>query len=144
MGDTDAFENILTRGMTYARGASEDIDMRDMSSLPPSVEQYERRWERLLSDTSDEGWLFEEIPWPTAQPIMSASGLDVEAVGNFITHSRMDRAFRDVVAQELRRWHPDKFESRVLPRIHQLDREEARRAMTKLSRILIAFRSLVT
>ena len=39
MGDTDAFENIPTRGMTYARGASEDIDMRDMSSLPPSVEQ---------------------------------------------------------------------------------------------------------
>ena len=75
---------------------------------------------------------------------MSASGLDVEAVGNFMTRSRMDRSFGDVVAQELRQWHPDKFESCVLPMIHQLDREEARRGMTKLSRILIAFRSLVT
>ncbi|TFY76684.1 hypothetical protein EWM64_g7328 [Hericium alpestre] len=101
-------------------------------------EAYERRWQELLapSDVSSAAipasMRFEDVPWPIFRSgeHVSAEQLTAEAISAFLLPAvsvREDEAAgakrrRDRLRETMLRFHPDKFEGRVLLRIREEDR----------------------
>ena len=109
----------------------------------PSLQKYESRWLQILELGSCESLSFNEVPWPTLIPIATPSDLTLDQVKAFVELPRKDVSAYDVISQELLRWHPDKFNQRILRLVKGEDYEKVGEAATEVSRILITLRQSV-
>ncbi|KZV90168.1 hypothetical protein EXIGLDRAFT_587551, partial [Exidia glandulosa HHB12029] len=67
-----------------------------------------------------------DIPWPMVAPPSKSEDLVNGAIANFVlspTHSQ-SKSPKERIREALLRWHPDRFESRWLPKCAEKDREE--------------------
>ncbi len=121
-------------------------------------ELYETRWKTLLAPSipaaSNEPTLgLADIPWPIYQTFSDKNyasssphidDLTIDAVSTFLLPPSEDHQDPDVLKKERRerlretmlRFHPDKFEGRVKPRVRAEERDAVREAVGVVARTL--------
>jgi len=118
-------------------------------------ERYISRWNKLLSNSkdidSDSDNIIEtelsytDIPWP----IYAKSKLEKKSVSLFLSNLALlpiqggivsgkegREAERKILREAIRNFHPDRFLSKVLPRVREGEREKVREGMEICSRVL--------
>jgi hypothetical protein len=112
---------------------------------------YERRWEVLLSVTrpGGGGLKFEDIPWPVFAPTkksaLTLDDLTHSAISSFLlpdppitTLTPLQlKTRKDLLRAQILRFHPDKFEGRLMGRVEAGDeRDRVREGVGKVVRVL--------
>jgi hypothetical protein len=115
------------------------------SSLVTRLRVYEEKWAALRSNAIGvEHLSFYDIPWPSFENTRGSVDIIEERVLAFVCHPLHEhiqggggqaRSLRS----EMLRWHPDKFEGKVLGRVVEGDREAVREAAGRVARILTTF-----
>jgi hypothetical protein len=118
-------------------------------------ERYLSRWNKLLSNSknsdSDSDMIIEtelsysDIPWP----IYAKSKLDKKSISLFLSNVALlpiqggilagkegKEAERKTLREAIRNFHPDRFLSKVLPRVREGEREKVKEGMEVCSRVL--------
>ena len=106
-------------------------------ALRRAWEEYDKAWERLTSSIRPVKtftfrkvkFTFGDVPWPTlSQP---AGAVDLEnitgpAIANFLLHPHREpqKSRKEKLRDAVLRYHPDKFDGRILPRV--IDEDKAR------------------
>lgn len=114
-------------------------------------EAYQRRWIDLLEPKPGSADLgFGDIPWPVGNGMPDISQLTVEAISAFLFISEKeleeqgldDTGRARVRKEELRatmlRFHPDKFEGRIIPRVKLGERAAVREGANAVTRAVAA------
>ncbi|KAK1234257.1 hypothetical protein PQX77_002564 [Marasmius sp. AFHP31] len=116
------------------------------------VQVYHDRWQQLLSTQPDPvpriG--FDDIPWPVFPARSTNLGVSLEdlskdAISTFLftpistlgpepENDKKDK--REKLREAFLRFHPDKFESRLMHRVHQVEQEKVRTATAAVVRVL--------
>lgn len=107
-------------------------------------ERYETLWKDLLAGKVDRELRVQDVPWPVLVTDISVDTLSVEAVSSFLlSDSRpadsdgdTKKERKDKLRETMLRFHPDKFEGRVLRRVHEADRERVRECAGKVARVV--------
>lgn len=114
---------------------------------------YDERWAKLLEksstndDTDLQGLQFDDIPWPVMPPARNRTRLHLDdltkdAVSAFLLPTScekpdgMPKAPKDVLRAAMLKFHPDKFEARVLTRVRDEDQAQVKEAGGVVMRIL--------
>ena len=119
---------------------------------------YEERWSKLLeqlrevgSARDESGLRFEDIPWPIFPTRKSKEGrrfeledFTKEAIESFLSisgnaeneGSEGNVVMKDAVRATMLRFHPDKFESRILVRVREKDRGLVQEVANIVTRVL--------
>jgi hypothetical protein len=118
-------------------------------------QRYLSRWSKLLSNSknseSDSDMIIEtelsysDIPWP----IYAKSKLDKKSISLFLSNVALllaqggilagkegKEAERKILREAIRNFHPDRFSSKVLPRVREGEREKVKEGMEVCSRVL--------
>ncbi|KAJ7782688.1 hypothetical protein B0H16DRAFT_1297737 [Mycena metata] len=118
-------------------------------------EEYHVRWKNLLAAASDgesgqASLTFSDVPWPIASkpalpPIVSLDELTHEAIAYFLVPSLLPvdgekekKLRKEKLRETFLRFHPDKFEGRLMSRVQESDRERVREAVGIVVRVLNA------
>ncbi|KAK0226236.1 hypothetical protein IW262DRAFT_1541307 [Armillaria fumosa] len=98
-------------------------------------QEYESRWKELLS-LPPANLHFDDIPWPIAAPRSSVAveDLTLEAVSLFLFSEETTK--KDRLRETYLRFHPDKFESRLMKLVKSGEQEKVRLGMGQVVRIL--------
>ncbi|KAI6168691.1 hypothetical protein EDD17DRAFT_1529399 [Pisolithus thermaeus] len=124
---------------------------------------YETRWQELLNpgDTNMDPLAFMDIPWPHFPSFSSAVGgstthlthriedFTEESISKFLTvltsksmrlvadaDKSEDKVRKEKLRETMLRFHPDKFEGRVMQRVLVADRDRVREAVGQIVRVL--------
>lgn len=128
-------EEDARRRRREERKRKRDVDARDT---------YDRRWVDLLNSKSvDLG--FGDVPWPV-QGTTEVSQVTAETISAFLFPSGSDvgrgRTRKEVLREEMLRFHPDKFEGRVMARIRSEDRDSVREGANAVARAVMTLMEL--
>jgi len=81
---------------------------------------------------------FGDVPWPVRGEL-EIPQLTVEAISTFLFASGSGgRMRKEVLREAMLRFHPDKFEGRVMPRIRSEDIDSVREGANAVARALMA------
>ncbi|KAF9228426.1 hypothetical protein BS17DRAFT_692353 [Gyrodon lividus] len=123
---------------------------------------YEQRWKELLDPQTqeDQPLMFVDIPWPlfAAQPfsnhssstthVLNVEEITAEAISAFLfpdvnnlipeasKYSETKRGDRDKLKETMLRFHPDKFEGRLMRRVLAGDKDRVKEAVGQVVRVL--------
>lgn len=104
------------------------------------LEEYELKWNVLKTDQHIPVIYFYEVPWPLITQVQSFDDFTAPAISYFVQHPLRTgfegKTPRERVKAEIRRWHPDKFNTKVLPRMFPDHAEFAKDAAGRVVRIL--------
>ena len=125
---------------------------RERRRAAEARELYDTRWKDLLGPSQNiEGLLrFTDIPWPVLPPDLSSrhtrelalSDFTIEAISGFLlgqedAESEAGRKERkDKLRETMLRFHPDKFEGRILRRVLESERDTVKEAVGVVVRSL--------
>ena len=123
---------------------------RGIRRLKAAREEYNSRWVALLASvgerTKGADLAFHDIPWPVVDAYrhrrthdedqcLRADDITAKAITLFLfSGEKRDR--REKLREAIRRFHPDKFEGRFIPRVRAQDQERVLEAIGQVSRIL--------
>lgn len=126
-------------------------------------EEYHLRWKNLLAASSENLLSFSDIPWPIVSahrqkpdkkgsartgppPAVSLEDLTLDAISAFLVPSstsdpsasgeREKKHRKDKLRETFLRFHPDKFEGRLMNRVRESDQEHVREAIGVVVRSL--------
>src|SRR6266852_1882497 len=108
---------------------------------------YERHWVGLLGSKSKSADLgFGDIPWPVPDRSSNISQITAEAVSSFLflpgdegnDEAGRGRARKEELRGTILRFHPDKFEGRVIPRVKDDERAAVREGANAVTRAVTA------
>ena len=101
---------------------------------------YEEKWAVLRADVEVPPLVFSDIPWPLFGIPSSAEDITPARVQEFLCHPERESVQSAGQAKSLRsemlRWHPDKFNAKVLNKVMEGDREAVKEGAGKVARIL--------
>ncbi|KAI9429198.1 hypothetical protein H4582DRAFT_1797880, partial [Lactarius indigo] len=84
---------------------------------------------------------FSDIPWPLFCVATSAADITPAHVQEFLCHPQRESVqsvgLAKTIRSEMLRWHPDKFNGKVLNEVMESDREAVREAAGEIARILV-------
>ena len=134
------------RGRMYEeqkrRAAAEEAHARYKAE---AVASYEDLWKRLaIRDIDDRALTYSNFPLPIFDNALKPrpNAITREAVADFVfSPLRMDarlKTRKQRIKEECRRWHPDKFETLVIPKVNEVDVEVVRSAASNIMTILTA------
>jgi len=90
-------------------------------------EHHENKW-RQLRDCDNLGW--NSIAWPVFKRPSEPEEMTTVAISAYVLSKYAPDAItkspRDRVKDHLKRWHIDKFETRILPRVVEEEREKVK------------------
>ncbi|KAG5333666.1 hypothetical protein C0989_005065 [Termitomyces sp. Mn162] len=91
-----------------------------------TLERHEYQWNILISSATSLHW--GSIPWPMFFPPQSPEDITLSTVTTYLQSPLLpdrERAkpLRDRLQEMIKKWHPDWFEAKYLPRIIGVDRE---------------------
>ncbi|KAH9006156.1 hypothetical protein EDB86DRAFT_3061277 [Lactarius hatsudake] len=123
-------EDDARRRRREERERKRQVDARDT---------YDQRWAELLNSKSVD-LRFGDVPWPVRGKVEIAQ-LTAEAISAFLFPSGPDvergRTRKEVLREAMLRFHPDKFEGRVIPRIRSEDRDSVREGANAVARAVM-------
>ncbi|KAI0077625.1 hypothetical protein K474DRAFT_1595698, partial [Panus rudis PR-1116 ss-1] len=98
-------------------------------------EDDDRRWQQLR-DSDVLAWA--SFPWPMLRKPQRVEELTYDAVHTYVLnrYAPGQKSDRDRIKENLRRWHPDRFETKFLPKVKEGDRERVREAAGTVARLL--------
>jgi hypothetical protein len=101
-------------------------------------EHHERLWSRLPS-ISELSWV--DFPWPVLRPPSNPDDISLVLVNAylsapFLPEKEKAKSLKDRIKEHLRRWHPDRFESKVLPRVLDGEKEKVKQGAGNVVRYL--------
>jgi hypothetical protein len=107
---------------------------------------YERHWVGLLGSKSKSADLgFGDIPWPVSGRSSDISQITGEAISSFLfladeghDEAVRGRARKEELRGTILRFHPDKFEGRVIPRVRDQERAAVREGANAVTRAVTA------
>ncbi|KIJ65929.1 hypothetical protein HYDPIDRAFT_87879 [Hydnomerulius pinastri MD-312] len=125
-------------------------------------QSYERRWKELLGPQTEENQplTFADIPWPLfaaqslaahepCDKILTIEEFTTEAISMFVvpissnpapapseSDENKKRERRDKLKETMLRFHPDKFEGRIMRRVLTKDKDRVREAVGQVARAL--------
>lgn len=115
------------------------------SNPATQIRHYEDRWARLRSNTAGAEQLkINDIPWPwfNTHNVQCVEDITDELVMEFVGHS-LQRHVQDpnggrvkAARFEMLRWHPDRFDGKVLTQVVEEHREIVKSAAGRIIRIL--------
>ena len=82
------------------------------------------------------GWA--SFAWPVLKKPSSPEELTTSAIGAYVlnTYQSSDKSDKDRIKEHIRRWHPDRFETKVLPRVREEEREHVKEGAGNVARHL--------
>jgi hypothetical protein len=99
--------------------------------------EHDRQWARLKS-LDDLGW--DSFPWPMFKKPTEPEELTSVAIGAYVLspHHPTDKskAARDRVKDHIKKWHPDRFETKLLRKVREEERERVREGAGLVARNL--------
>ncbi|KAH9059571.1 hypothetical protein EDB87DRAFT_1563022 [Lactarius vividus] len=102
---------------------------------------YEDKWTALRADVRVRPLGFSDIPWPLFGIATSAAHITPEQVLEFLCHPQRESVqsagLAKAIRSEMLRWHPDKFNGKVLNLVMESDREAVKEAAGEVARILV-------
>ena len=101
-------------------------------------ELHERLWNRL-NTLSELTW--NDFPWPMARPPSSPDDMSLPLIGAYIQSpvypdKDKSRTPKDRIKEHIKRWHPDRFETKLLPKVVEDEREKVKHGAGNVARYL--------
>ncbi|TFY52197.1 hypothetical protein EVJ58_g10149 [Rhodofomes roseus] len=100
-------------------------------------EEHERRWSRLATLDLLTWYSF---PWPILQRANSPEELTVQAIHAYVLSphhpNEKNKSAKDLIKDYIKRWHPDRFETKFLPKVREDDREKVKEGAGVVARNL--------
>ncbi|KAI0658966.1 hypothetical protein C8Q70DRAFT_916187 [Cubamyces menziesii] len=98
-------------------------------------EEHERRWARLANMDVLTWYSF---PWPTLKPPTDPEQLTFTDVKAYVLspHHSTDKSDKERIKDFLRKWHPDRFETKLLPKVREDEREKVQEGAGAVARNL--------
>ncbi|KAH9962248.1 hypothetical protein BC827DRAFT_1130565 [Russula dissimulans] len=92
-------------------------------------ENHENKWRQLRdSDNLDLGW--GSFAWPVFKRPSEPEDMTTSAISAYVLSKYAPdanaKSHKDRIKDHLKRWHPDKFETRILPRVVEEEREKVK------------------
>jgi hypothetical protein len=116
------------------------------SDLITRLRVYEAKWAALRSNAVGvENLSFYDIPWPSLDNVGCVGDITEDRVLAFMSHPLHEHIYgpgegqAKSVRSEILRWHPDKFNVKVLGKVVECDREAVKEAAGRVARILTTF-----
>ena len=104
------------------------------------VEHHERLWTRL-NTLNELSW--NDFPWPRARQPSNPDDLTMSQIGiYYIVLSPLhfdgdkSRTPKDRIMENIKRWHPDRFETELLPKVVEDEREKVKLGAGKVAKYL--------
>ena len=101
---------------------------------------YEEKWTLLRADVQLRPLAFSDIPWPLFGVPASAEDITLVRVQEFLCHPQRESVQSAGLVKSLRsemlRWHPDKFNAKMLNKVVEGEREAVMEAAGKVARFL--------
>jgi hypothetical protein len=130
------------------RFAKERIEARKLATpRQPSVEQvanslarYDNKWEALKNEIGErqDSIHFVQMPWPVLAHITHPDQITYAAVEEFLFHPLYTaKSPKERLRAEVLRWHPDKFDAKILSRVQVEQFDMVREASGLVARILM-------
>jgi len=111
-----------------------DRESRNVPSSQVSTlwQQYEQKWDQLR-DKEHIHWM--HIPWPMIKRPSEPEDINVNGIGAFVLspHHSQDKSDKDRLKEQLRRWHPDRFETKVLKRVVEGEKDRVRQGAKQVA-----------
>ena len=113
--------------------------------LAQRIRQYEAAWSELRrnDETVAPRFAFCNVPWPVFEDVRRIEDITRERVLAFVCHPLQERVLAEgrvkAIRAEIFRWHPDKFNGRVLKNVIEEDREAVRDTAGHVASILTTF-----
>ena len=89
-------------------------------------ENHENKWKQL-KDSNNLGW--NSFAWPAFKRPSEPEEMTTSVISAYV-HSKYapgaEKGHKDRIKDQLKRWHPDKFETRILPRVVEEEREKVK------------------
>jgi hypothetical protein len=90
-------------------------------------EAHENKW-RQLKDCDNLGW--NSFAWPVFKRPTEPEEMTASAIGAYVLSryaaDASSKSSKDRIKDHIKRWHPDKFETRILPRVVEEERERVK------------------
>ncbi|KAJ3918927.1 hypothetical protein F5877DRAFT_41522 [Lentinula edodes] len=90
--------------------------------LIKTFEHHARLWEKLPEYTE---LRWDVFPWPMLTKPSSPEDITYAAVYAYLSspyHPEKDKPQKDRIKEQIRRWHPDRFETKLLPKVIEEDK----------------------
>lgn len=105
-------------------------------------EYYDTRWATLLAppvpsaDATTQDLRFDDVPWPAHGSSFAETDISPSSIATFLMrhYGTVPRVKKDVLRETMLRFHPDKFEIRVLSRVCSDDRQRVKEAAAAVLR----------
>ena len=123
----EQFEREQERLKSERQAKNTKVPSRD--ELIRLYENHENKWRQLRdSDNGDLGW--NSFAWPVFKRPSEPEDMTTSAISAYVLSERAPdtngKSHRDRIKDHLKRWHPDKFETRILPRVVEEEREKVK------------------
>ncbi|KAN0085989.1 hypothetical protein V8E55_007123 [Tylopilus felleus] len=98
-------------------------------------EAHRNQWDKIQTLTS---LIWEDFPWPMFKRPKGPDDLTSSAITAYMLSPihPQDRATKERIKDNIRRWHPDRFNSQLLPKVKESERERASEGAGSVVRIL--------
>ncbi len=96
---------------------------------------HERQWSHLQTmEIAD----WNSFPWPALKRPSNPEELTTTAISAYIfsPHNPSDKPDKDRLKEQIRRWYPDRFETKLLPKVRSDDREKVKEGAGQVVRSL--------
>ncbi|GBE80887.1 hypothetical protein BKA93DRAFT_731964 [Sparassis latifolia] len=149
-----AYEEAIREETSRLEKAAEEDRMRrkrgrDRKREAEAREQYNAQWKKLLEagEPLHQQIGFSDVPWPVMKTgdAMSVADLSLQAISTFLVpaegrdqevDAETVKRRKDRLRETMLRFHPDKFEGRIMVRVREADREKVREAVGVVVRIV--------
>lgn len=112
--------------------AGKTMSKEEISKL---FEAHRNQWDKIQTLGS---LIWEDFPWPMFKRPKVPDDLTSPAITAYMLSSihPQDRATKERIKDNIRRWHPDRFNSQLLPKVKESERERVAEGAGSVARIL--------
>lgn len=105
-------------------------------SMRQAYETNERMWTALSSKPT---LVWDDFPWPIFRKALTAEDITTTAIESYICSQHYPdktKSEKDRIKEYIRRWHPDRFETKLLVKVADGERDKVREAAGSVVRSL--------
>ncbi|KAG1836282.1 hypothetical protein DFJ58DRAFT_622816, partial [Suillus subalutaceus] len=102
-------------------------------------EYHRGQWDKLQISGAVLGVLiWDDFPWPVFKRPGGPDDVTAPCITAYMLSSLhpTDKSPKDRIKENIRRWHPDRFETQLLPKVKESDRDIVREAAGTVVRVL--------
>lgn len=116
-----------------AREAKKQLTKEDVVRL---FERHEDQW-KSIATKDDLQW--HNFPWPMLKMPSSLGDITYTSIHGYLLspyYPDKDRSQKDRIKDHIKRWHPDRFETKLLPKVVEEDKEKVKEGAGMVVRTL--------